>query len=581
MAPARFEEWTPEHFLTNQTSCQLILEDAEALREIPLVNSAPLHSFKDGELVRFRGMIQDMYNPEYYFENYEVRNSQTGECQIRCGTYKDTAYCLPHEEIIIDSKKNRSSERQTCVVISIPGLNEWAKEKCIKTNLNLPEVSHTSFKRTLEQSVEEMDCSEPIRKKEKMMENSENENTNTQERNNINTLSKEHIMNFPIPIDDGKACIVKIYEDATSYKLNQILEIVGFISLDPALSLIHDSEDAMDDSEVQIHNPPTSLVPRLHAVKITSLTRHHVDSCPQIVSRAEQIRAELHMILSQILFGDTLAADYLICHLISSIYLRKDALCLGSFPINITNFSFGKFRTFPKDLYEILSLLVPKSHYLECSLEALNDMCLIPKKDYDCNRLTSGILQLSNNTHLVIDETQLSSGRVSANGRKNYEAIGDLVKFQKVSYDFTYYPMEFETDIPVLILSEVKSFIPCVIQVIVKPDEDTENLYPQVVQAAKQYLKDDKRLNDIRQYLESMRHSDFQFNDEIVDTIQEDFVKMRQSDQNINADNLHSLMVLARLMSLSHGTNTLTKDYWKQSMDMESRRLERLPRREK
>lgn len=45
-------------------------------------------------------------------------------------------------------------------------------------------------------------------------------------------------------------------------------------------------------------------------------------------------------------------------------------------------------------------------------------------------------------------------------GRENYNAICDLVNFQKVAYDFTYYKMEYETDIPVLILSEAKSFIP-------------------------------------------------------------------------------------------------------------------------
>lgn len=171
-------------------------------------------------------------------------------------------------------------------------------------------------------------------------------------------------------------------------------------------------------------------------------------------------------------------------------YLRKDDLCLGSFPLNVTNFPSAKCKTFAKDLYRVISSLVPKSHYLEMTLDQLNDMNFIPKwvenkqrkksfasfpsltffhtisgsflprKDYECNRLTSGILQLSKNTHLVIDETSLTSGQVSAMGKKNYEAISDVIKFQKLNYDFTYFSTEYETDIPVLILSEVKSFIP-------------------------------------------------------------------------------------------------------------------------
>lgn len=82
------------------------------------------------------------------------------------------------------------------------------------------------------------------------------------------------------------------------------------------------------------------------------------------------------------------------------------------------------------------------------------------RKDYDCDRLTSGILQLSKNTHLIIDETNLKTGQVTACGKQNYSTMNDLIVFQKLPYDFKFYTMEYETDIPVLILSELKSFIP-------------------------------------------------------------------------------------------------------------------------
>jgi len=42
----------------------------------------------------FRGMIQDMYDPEYYLKQYEVKNTNTGENEIRCGMYMDAACCL-------------------------------------------------------------------------------------------------------------------------------------------------------------------------------------------------------------------------------------------------------------------------------------------------------------------------------------------------------------------------------------------------------------------------------------------------------------------------------------------------------
>lgn len=82
------------------------------------------------------------------------------------------------------------------------------------------------------------------------------------------------------------------------------------------------------------------------------------------------------------------------------------------------------------------------------------------RKDYECNRLTSGILQLSSNTHLVLDETGLTAGELTATGKENYKTLSYLLMFQKLKYDFKYYTMDYETDIPILIFSDVKSFIP-------------------------------------------------------------------------------------------------------------------------
>lgn len=44
-------------------------------------------------MVRFRGMIQDMYNPEYYYEKYEVVNEVTKDYELKSGKYKDITDC--------------------------------------------------------------------------------------------------------------------------------------------------------------------------------------------------------------------------------------------------------------------------------------------------------------------------------------------------------------------------------------------------------------------------------------------------------------------------------------------------------
>ncbi|XP_018304208.1 mini-chromosome maintenance complex-binding protein isoform X1 [Mycetomoellerius zeteki] len=582
MTSVEVRDWTPEYYVSNQSNCQEILKSPDILTKIPLLNNAQLHDIKDKELVRFRGMIQDMYNPEYYFKQYEVKNTNTGESDIRCGMYMDAARCLPHEEILLYSKNNQNSERQTYVMISIPGLNDWAKEESMNTQAPHTMIHNDSTnKRSLDDNdLEEMDCSEPVTKKEKVSADNDVNTTDAEGSAKVQSvLSEDHILNFPIPIDGGKACIVKLY-NGTVLKLNQVIDVIGFISLDPLLSTIQSSDDEMNEAEIQTHNPPTSLVPRLHAVKIIELTKSKIVNAPEIISKAQLIRGDLHIILSQLLFGDTLAADYLICHLLSTVYTRREFVCLGAFPLNITNFPANKFKTFPKEFYNFLRLFVNKSHFLEITLENLNELALIPKKDYECNRLTSGILQLSNNTHLVLDETSLTPGTLTATGRENYKALSDLLMFQKLKYDFQFYTIEYETDIPILIFSDVKSFIPCPMQIVLNVDADTENLYSQVIEAAHQYLKDDNRLVNIRQYIETLKHTgSFNFNGEMAKIIQEDFVKLLNENRNINRDNLHALMVFAKFMTLSYGQTALDMDRWKNIVQLEMERMSRLPQR--
>ena len=70
-------------------------------------------------------------------------------------------------------------------------------------------------------------------------------------------------------------------------------------------------------------------------------------------------------------------------------------------------------QTYTEMIYKLLELLVTKAHYLPLSLRNMNTLRLVPKKDYNENRLISGRLQLSTHTHLVLDETAMSEGNYS------------------------------------------------------------------------------------------------------------------------------------------------------------------------
>lgn len=47
----------------------------------------------DQQLVRFIGMIQDMQNPEIFFERYEVRDNINGQTTVKMGKYRDVPAC--------------------------------------------------------------------------------------------------------------------------------------------------------------------------------------------------------------------------------------------------------------------------------------------------------------------------------------------------------------------------------------------------------------------------------------------------------------------------------------------------------
>lgn len=73
---------------------------------------------------------------------------------------------------------------------------------------------------------------------------------------------------------------------------------------------------------------------------------------------------------------------------------------------------------------------------------------------------------MSNNTHLILDETKLQPGQLSSSGCSGISALAQTIKTQRVNYDFNYYKMEFDCDIPVLILSEGTSLLPVNIEII-------------------------------------------------------------------------------------------------------------------
>lgn len=190
----------------------------------------------------------------------------------------------------------------------------------------------------------------------------------------------------------------------------------------------------------------------------------------------------------------------------------------------------------------------------------------------------------------MLDETQLQVGKLEASGVKAIASIAYLINNQKVKCDFQFFDVELNVDVPVLVLSEGKSMLPsnCHIPLMVQPE--SIDLMKETFEAAKFYLQ--PKLNSIRRYLTILRIVRFNMNpDELTvsanvfrnflsltilfQLIENDFVAMRR-ENGATADDLHSLIVLSRLIALGRGKSSLNGELWQHAKTLEIERRKRI-----
>ena len=105
-----------------------------------------------------------------------------------------------------------------------------------------------------------------------------NSNSNNNSRSSAPRGRPTVDLNLPIPNSRAKAAIVKLYDlpSSSEIKLTDMLELVGVVSLDPALAhLAGQEEEEMMGGSTAPHLPPPSLVPRLHVVSYTKLSHNN------------------------------------------------------------------------------------------------------------------------------------------------------------------------------------------------------------------------------------------------------------------------------------------------------------------
>lgn len=263
--------------------------------------------------------------------------------------------------------------------------------------------------------------------------------------------------------------------------------------------------------------------------------------------------------------------------------MRKDVTILGKFCLNITNIpSIEKnenSKSFADCLYSALSRIVAISHLFKFSIDSMNNSNLIPNKDYNKDKLISGMLQLPELFHLVIDETVLNAGELKQKGLMNVNSIKDIIKWQKINYDFGFHQHEFNTNLRILILSETKSILTSDVQL--KLSHELQKFESEPYEKVINKFFDESKLNlinYIRKYFSILTHIDYKLSNSMQQLVENDIVQLRQTHlvknkEKMSFEDFHTLLVVARLQAISYGKNELTIPEWNRAKSLEIERL--------
>eukprot|EP00053_Salpingoeca_punica_P016680 m.158461 g.158461 ORF g.158461 m.158461 type:complete len:875 (+) comp17021_c0_seq5:760-3384(+) len=386
-------------------------------------------------------------------------------------------------------------------------------------------------------------------------------------------------LHFPLPTERGRPVLVKIYDESQSVKVNSMVEVVGVLSLEaPSVDNEDDAADTFGFREEMVaHHPPASLVARLHAVALQPLTHSHpllptvavpsAESAVMSEGRMKSARELTLKIFTDLLCGDELAAFYLLFHLMSNVHTRLDnnACVLGKMSLNLSG-AVGPFAGLAARLNDCLQQLLAKCHLLPMTLENMNGLRLSPRQDTLRNKLLAGVLQLSDGTELILDESALQPGQLDAQGIRNVGALQLLLRSQTVAYDFEFSRIDFAVDVPVLVISEGRSMLP------------TDWHVPLVAsEAPSASVLDDNLITMVRKYLGAARLQPYTIPEDVQQTIQNDFVSMRQQDAaNVKGETLHVLLELARHLTVSNGESSLSVERWKMARFLQDELAKRL-----
>ncbi|KAF5467528.1 hypothetical protein F2P56_017347 [Juglans regia] len=514
------------------------LFDQGRLSQVPILNGETIRWIQPKTLVRFRAMVQDMLGNEFYVGAY-----QDGSVW-RTNKFRDVSQfplgdSSPHTQVW---------ERRLLYCVPVPGQNSWTEpssESVVNQCKDFIPQQREKRRRMDDEAIDDMnmlvsDNGFQVSPSVKKVKEDGCPSTSSQTQD---SLSEGYCSNTSMVtgIDkDFLSCLVKIYDSPESdLKLNDVFEFIGILTLDSELNEDKDDHDEPDNGfcdDVMVHLPPNKgfmlQVPRLHCLI------HRKLAAPDFLRGSPMMEPKPHFVremrevllrhLTVVLGNDGIAAHFMLLHLLSRVHTRVDTVAVGKLSLNLTCFSKESAALFGSRLSLALKTLLPFTHCIPLTLEYLNSVSLAPKKDYETNRLKTGVLQLAEGSHIIIDETQLEAGTLNSVGMENARLLRNLMELQRPS--------------------SVGS---------------SEVVTAEALEAWRWYLATVK----------SLPHS---IESEMQKVVENDLVAARQADRSIGSHDFNRWLTMGRLMSLSFGETCLSLEHWQMVKELERLRRERL-----
>mmetsp|Transcript_45587 Transcript_45587/g.71130 ORF Transcript_45587/g.71130 Transcript_45587/m.71130 type:complete len:639 (+) Transcript_45587:66-1982(+) len=596
------------HFAEKDHFRQVLkLDDEEQLAKIPCLNDIELaESVPPYSLVRYRCLVQDVFEPEFYVAVFEEIDESNGSRGYVTSKYRERAEVSPGRRLQELEGHAGLSQRGACYCVPLPGEVGWSRAAALEwtvahggaaKSVQAPAAVSASKRRRDDDDVNMTAPEDEVPQKariETAVANSQGISPALAPMTSVGhcgvcsdaglRTAEDFGLNFPIPTEEQRgrgsstACIVKLYDDdAEALRVCDIVELVGILCVDPEIADLSEMPGQMEDEWRDARNPSTALVPRLHTLAIRRLPFYHPllpystsfltedrlaaaflrqFALPGALMAARTAAIDL---LTKHLAGDVLAAEYMLMLLVSRSFAKFGEKSLGTWSLNLAKW--------PRELdcngfVNAASDLVPRAVRLEVTGDTLNSRRWSPKKNFVANRLEAAQLQLAPGTLLMLDETKMMECQLSPDGTKNLLAIQSLVSENVLPCDFQSYSVKIPVELSCVLMSSRSSII-----------KDASIRLP--VRPTPSNAPSPASLDQARWLVGLVTRSPRPLNipDEITRAFGEDFHAVRQEFSVCGDELAHTWMSLARARCLSFGEKDLTLQRWREVLELERQRL--------